>query len=373
MEDRVQSVRYERLWGQGDEGVLTQGEERSWSLGGETVPSLGEERSQSLVGERSERLGGERVLSPGEERSSLGDERVPSLREERVQSLLDESVCSQMEERSPNQVEQRRFHKLSVAAEDIELSTVPKATAQGIWGKASRLLNTPGSISKAPGNDSAFMVASQTLKKPHFVQVSANGNVCDEFCPMWRGRKLCAHTVAVAEKAQALPQFVHWLRKSNRECNLTMLVTTSKEKRSAGTKAGKPNRRSGSFRQTTLITAYRSSIDDVCTASSEHMDAPSKDLGPARAFLWTPVTQVLRCKFQTPCINPVLIGTHHLLTPTPTIPLLISTHMVSHCHMVTILTVNRTVHFLLTPHQYRLSHHHRTLGVWKFTNPSSMC
>ena len=92
------------------------------------------------------------------------------------------------------------------------------------------------------------------------------------------------------------------------------------------------------------------------------MDAPSKDLGPTTAFLWTPVPQVLRCTFQTPCINPVLIGTHHLLTPTPTIPLLISTHMVSHCHMVTILTVNRTVHFLLTPHQYRLSHHHRTLG-----------
>lgn len=68
-----------------------------------------------------------------------------------MQSLLDESVCSQMEERSPNQVEQRHFYKLSVAAEDIELSTVPKATAQGIWGKAARLLNTPGSISKAPG------------------------------------------------------------------------------------------------------------------------------------------------------------------------------------------------------------------------------
>lgn len=99
-----------------------------------------------------------------------------------MQSLLDESVCSQMEERSPNQVEQRRFHKLSVAAEDIELSTVPKATAKGIWGKAARLLNTPGSISK------------KTLKKAHFVQVSANGRLCVMNSALCGGDVNCVHT-----------------------------------------------------------------------------------------------------------------------------------------------------------------------------------
>ena len=138
-------------------------------------------------------------------------------------------------------MEDRHLRKLSVAAEDTELPTVPHATAQNIWEKAERLLNDPESISCAPGNDCAHMVVSQTSKKPHFVQVCTSGKiVCDEQCPMWRGRKLCSHTVAVAEKAQALPQFLHWLRKSKQECNLTKLVTTSKEKRSAGTKTGKP-------------------------------------------------------------------------------------------------------------------------------------
>ena len=153
-----------------------------------------------------------------------------------------------------DQVEERCLHKLSVAAENTELPTVSQATAQGIWVKAEKLLNDPESISCAPGNDCAFMVVSQTSKKPHFVQVCTNGKVlCDEQCPMWRGRKLCSHTVAVAEKAQALPQFLQWLRKSKQECNLTKLVTTSEEKRSAGTKAGEPTRKSGSFHQSTPL------------------------------------------------------------------------------------------------------------------------
>ena len=101
--------------------------------------------------------------------------------------------------------------------------------------------------------------------------------VCDEQCPMWRGRKFRSHTVAVAEKAQALPQFLHWLQKSKQECNLTKLVTTSKEKRSAGTKTGKPTRKSGSFHQNTPITAYRSRVDDICGPSLGHED---RDVAP---------------------------------------------------------------------------------------------
>ena len=38
-------------------------------------------------------------------------------------------------------MEDRRLRKLSVAAEDTELPTVPQATAQNIWEKAERLLS----------------------------------------------------------------------------------------------------------------------------------------------------------------------------------------------------------------------------------------
>ena len=94
----------------------------------------------------------------------------------------------------------RRLRKLSVAVDDTELPTVPQATAQNIWEKAERLLNDPESISRSLGNDCAYMVVSQTSKMPHFVQVCTSEKiVCDEQCLMWRGHKLCSHTVAVAE------------------------------------------------------------------------------------------------------------------------------------------------------------------------------
>ena len=59
--------------------------------------------------------------------------------------------------------------------------------------------------------------------------------------------------------------------------NLTKLVTTSKEKRSAGTKTGKPTQKSGSFCQNTPITAYSSRIDDICGSSLGHED---RDVAP---------------------------------------------------------------------------------------------
>ena len=106
----------------------------------------------------------------------------------------------QVEVRPHVQVEERHLHKLSVAAEDTELSTLPQATAQNIWENAERLLNDPESISRAPGNDGVYMVVSQTLKKPHFVQVCTSGKIMrNEQCPMWRGRKLCSHSCSCRE------------------------------------------------------------------------------------------------------------------------------------------------------------------------------
>lgn len=60
----------------------------------------------------------------------------------------------------------------------------------------------------SPGNDFAYIVASHTSQRPHFVQLRRNGKVaCDDQCPMWRGSQFCSHTVAAAEKAYALEEF----------------------------------------------------------------------------------------------------------------------------------------------------------------------
>ena len=55
--------------------------------------------------------------------------------------VMSTQTLSREEGRPHIQVEDRRLRKLSVAAEDTELPTVPQATAQNIWEKAERLLS----------------------------------------------------------------------------------------------------------------------------------------------------------------------------------------------------------------------------------------
>jgi len=70
--------------------------------------------------------------------------------------------------------------------------------------------------------------------------------------------------VLIAESLKSPKEFVDALHKSKPECNLTKLITTSNDRRKAGTKSGTPRRRGSSLCQVP-ITAYRSHIDDVCS------------------------------------------------------------------------------------------------------------
>ena len=160
--------------------------------------------------------------------------------------------------------------KLCVPATDVKLSTISTSTLQNTWEKAERLLTTPNAITPAPGNESARMVVSDSSPRPHFVQKATGGKfLCDDNCPMWRGRKVCAHTIAVAESLSCLQQFIEALQRSKLECSVTKLVTTSSDRRKAGTKSGAPRKRGSELRKAP-ITTYRSRLDDVCSPDLEN-------------------------------------------------------------------------------------------------------
>ena len=62
-----------------------------------------------------------------------------------------------------------------------------------------------------------FFVKSSSASKPHIVQRvpgSRDGNSCDKECLGFVSRKICAHTVAVANFSHNLPQFFSWFKKS---------------------------------------------------------------------------------------------------------------------------------------------------------------
>ena len=153
--------------------------------------------------------------------------------------------------------------KLSLPATEVHLSTISSASLKSIWEKAERLLNTPDAVVPAPGSKSGFMVVSDSSSRPHFVEQKKGGRVlCDDNCPMWRGRRICSHTIVVAERLNCLQGFLQALQKSKPECNLTSLVTTITDRRNAGTKSGAPMKQRKVCSKTP-ITTCRSRLDDA--------------------------------------------------------------------------------------------------------------
>ena len=111
-----------------------------------------------------------------------------------------------------------------------EQVNIPLNCLEGVWAKASELVNTSNAIVPAPGQDpEARMVLSYSGKLPHMVTPTKGGFSCDSNCPNWKAMGICSHTVAVAEVNKKLQQFLS-IKKKKKGVNFTKLLTTSMPK-----------------------------------------------------------------------------------------------------------------------------------------------
>ena len=110
----------------------------------------------------------------------------------------------------------------SVAAE----VTIPQPCLQGIWKKAEELLNSPGSITAAPGNsEEARMVLSRSGQRPHLVVPCKGGKYkCDPNCANFKSLGICSHSVVVAEVNKKLSEFLASVKKAKKKPNFTQLA-----------------------------------------------------------------------------------------------------------------------------------------------------
>ena len=105
---------------------------------------------------------------------------------------------------------------LSVDANTVAKSTnLPFTCVEGIWTKATELLQKDNAIVPAPGQSSeARMVLSYSNKVPHMVTpTKAGGFSCDTNCPNWKCTDICAHSVAVAQVNGKLEEFISVVKK----------------------------------------------------------------------------------------------------------------------------------------------------------------
>jgi hypothetical protein len=111
---------------------------------------------------------------------------------------------------------------------------------QCVWKKAKRLVSKPENILQAPSKDpqiKAFSAVSESSNIPNYVQVHSTAKVTCT-CKLFPPKKICAHSVAVAEKEGILQQFVDWLVKTNCSSNVSLVATMNLNASRSGRKGG---------------------------------------------------------------------------------------------------------------------------------------
>ena len=144
---------------------------------------------------------------------------------------------------------------------------------QCVWKKAQRLLSEPQSILKAPSKDSkikAFSVLSESTNVPNYVQIHGNAKVtctCKQFPP----KRICSHSVAVAEKEDMLKHFIDWLLKTNSSSNITLTATMNLNTSRSGRKGGISKRKRCA---TQSVTAVIDPFSGEVTSATQHTTQP---------------------------------------------------------------------------------------------------
>ena len=122
--------------------------------------------------------------------------------------------------------------------------SIPTPVLQGIWDKATELINAPQKIAPAPGcSMNSRMVESKSGSRPHLV-TGGKGNKfsCDGDCANYKAFGICSHVVAVANVTDLLPAFLNTFQKQKKVPNLTNLAMVGMPK-GRGYKGGKPPRK----------------------------------------------------------------------------------------------------------------------------------
>ena len=105
-----------------------------------------------------------------------------------------------------------------------EVVSIPLPCLEGIWKKATELLNTPQSVALAYP-DEARMVMSQSGHHPHLVLPCKGGHFkCDGDSLNFKSLGMCSHSVAVAELNKQLKEFIAAFTKSKRKANFSQLA-----------------------------------------------------------------------------------------------------------------------------------------------------
>ena len=139
----------------------------------------------------------------------------------------------------------------------LEALTLPVNMARTIWSR-TRSIVEDAAITNAPGDDTAYIVRSNSGKRPHYVQPAKGGGyLCDEECLGYKSSKICAHTVAANLKGTGIESVVEWYKKLKYKPNFTALADSGKP-----SSAGKKNQKGVSKKISRVIHSVTDEADE---------------------------------------------------------------------------------------------------------------
>ena len=129
---------------------------------------------------------------------------------------------------------EENYPNLSMSPDQSQIISIPYRILVSIFDEANKIRQEENYIVSVPGADecSYFVRDKDSPNNPRKVMCNPNtGHTkCDVQCIRFKGYKLCAHAVAVADKEKCLYKYVQKYKKLGLEANLTVLANANQPK-----------------------------------------------------------------------------------------------------------------------------------------------
>ena len=145
---------------------------------------------------------------------------------------------------------------LSVTPERAQIIEIPFPVLQGKFEKATTMVKDKSAGWRIPDQENdvtvRFMVHSKTTRNPRQVQLNVKSGKaqCDKDCVNWASYSMCSHTLAAAETADSLKEFLHWFKGRKLSPKLSAISNLNMPKNS-GQKGGTRRRKGASNKSST--------------------------------------------------------------------------------------------------------------------------
>ena len=139
-------------------------------------------------------------------------------------------------------------HSLSIPPEKAQIIEIPFPVLKGMFDKAAEIVNDESAMWKVPNDRGEptlrVMVHSKSSRDPHQVEVhpTTGKAQCDKGCVNWATYGMCSHTLAAAETAGSLKQFLHWFKGRKRSPSISAVANLNMP-RNSGQKVGTKKRK----------------------------------------------------------------------------------------------------------------------------------